>query len=276
MIAIVTDSTSDLPKEIVEKYDIRIVPAILVMDGVVYEDGIQMSREAFYEKLPDLAETPTTAAPSGGRFVEVYQKCFDDGADHIVSVHVASTLSAIYTAALVGAEPFSDRVTVIDSGQLSLGLGFQVMAAAEAADAGGSLEDILDAIEETRNRTHVVAMLDTLEYLRKGGRVSLIAAGLGAVLKVRLFVELHDGKINFLEQVRTRKKALARLWALVVSLGKIERFALLHAAAEPEALELMQRLKLDLPESAFVVNVNTVIGTHVGPGALGFAAIIGK
>lgn len=276
MIFIVTDSTSDLPKEIVETYAIRVVPAVLILSGEAYEDGVHLSREEFYRRLPDLDQLPTTAAPSGGKFQQVYQACFDAGASHVISIHVASTLSGMYTSALVGAESFNGRVTVIDSGQLSLGLGFQVMAAAEAVAAGASIGEVLEAVQQTRNRLHVVAMLDTLEYLRRGGRVSLIKAGLGAMFRVRLFIELHDGKLNFLEQVRTRKKAIARIWDLVVSLGKIERFALLHAAAEEEAQQLVQMLSLDLPESAMVVNVNTVIGTHVGPGALGFAAIIKK
>lgn len=276
MICIVTDSTSDLPPEIVEQLNIHVVPAVLILNGVAYEDGIQLSRADFYERLPGLEELPTTAAPSGGRFAQVYRECLEAGADHVISIHVASTLSGIYNAAMVGAQPYAGQVTVIDSGQLSLGLGFQVIAAAEAAMAGQSVSAVLDAVQQTRKRLHVVAMLDTLEYLRKGGRVSLIQAGLGAMFRVRLFIELHEGQLNFLEQVRTRGKALARIWDLVVSLGRIERFALLHAAAEEEAQELLQRLKADLPENVLLINVNTVIGTHVGPGALGFAAVVKK
>jgi DegV family protein with EDD domain len=189
---------------------------------------------------------------------------------------VASSLSGIYTAARIASEPFAERVTVIDSGQLSLGLGFQVIAAAETAAAGGSLEDVLAAVEQTRRRIQVVAMVDTLEYLKRGGRVSLLKAGLGAVLRMRFFIELHEGKVNLLEQVRTRAKALGRLWELVVSLGKVERFAVLHANAEEDANHLLQRLMPDLPIGALLVNVNTVIGTHVGPGALGFAAVLRK
>ena len=276
MIAIVTDSTSDIPPEIAAQYDIAVIPAILIVEGQSYEDGVTLSREDFYRMLPTLQTLPTTAAPSSGTIRAVYEDRLSRGATQIVSLHVAASLSGITTAAHIAAEPFGDRVSVLDSGQLSLGLGFQVIAAAEAAAAGGALADVLDAIEGVRRRIQVVAMLDTLEYLKRGGRVSLLKAGLGAVLRMRFFVELHEGKVNLTEQVRTRAKALGRLWELVVSLGRVERFAVLHANAEDDARRLLQQLMPDLPIGALLVNVNTVIGTHVGPGALGFAAVLGK
>ena len=276
MIRIVTDSTSDLPAEIVEHFGIDVIPAILVLDGRMYEDGVDLSRDDFYERLPGFAITPTTASPSAGTFEETYRHGFESGATHILSLHVSSTLSGIYNAAQIAAKSFDGRVSVIDSGQLSLGLGFQVAAAAKAAATGASLDEVLAAVESVRSRLHVVAMLDTLEYLRRGGRVSLVKAGLGALFRVRLFLELHEGSINFLEQVRTRRKSISRLWELIVSLGKIEQFALLHAGAEVDARELLERLHTDLPDSAFLVNVTTVIGTHVGPGALGFVAVVRK
>jgi DegV family protein with EDD domain len=276
LIAIVTDSTSDIPPEIAAQYDIAVIPAILIVEGQSYEDGVTLSREDFYRMLPTLQTLPTTAAPSSGTIRAVYEDRLSRGAAQIVSLHVAASLSGITTAARIAAEPFGDRVSVLDSGQLSLGLGFQVIAAAEAAAAGGALEDVLVAIEGVRRRIQVVAMLDTLEYLKRGGRVSLLKAGLGAVLRMRFFVELHEGKVNLTEQVRTRAKALGRLWELVVSLGRVERFAVLHANAEDDARRLLQQLMPDLPIGALLVNVNTVIGTHVGPGALGFAAVLGK
>lgn len=274
MIAIVTDSTSDIPLETADALGISVIPAILVLDGQSYLDGVEMSRESFYTRLPDLASPPTTSAPSSGMIVKAYEKAFQLGASHIVSLHVASTFSAICNAAEIAAKSFGNRVSIVDSGQLSLGLGFQVMAAAEAAAAGSDLGGVLEAVRQVQRRVQVIAMLDSLEYLRRGGRVSSIKASLGAMLRMRIFVELHEGKINFLEQVRTRSKALVRLWEIIVSLGRVERFALLHASAEKDARDLLSRLKPDLPDGAFLVNVNTVIGTHVGPGAVGFAALI--
>lgn len=272
-IRIVTDSTADLPAGVSEQNGISVIPALLILEGQEFADGAQLSRKDFYRRLPELKTPPTTAAPSSGSFQKVYADLFAQGAEHVVSIHVASTLSGIYAAAKVGAEAFDGRVTVLDSGQLSLGLGFQALAAAEAAEAGRDLDTVLDAVHDTRDHTHVIAMLDTLEYLRRGGRVSFVQAGLSALLRVRLFVELHEGRIRALEQVRTRRKAVSRLWEMVVALGTFQRFAVLHADAEEEALLLLDRLRLHLPENPLLVNVNTVIGTHVGPGALGFAAV---
>lgn len=272
-IAIVTDSTADLPEALTARHRIPVVPALLILEGVEYTDGATMSRTEFYRRLPALSTSPTTAAPSGGSFRKIYADLLEQGYDHVVSIHVASTLSAMVGSARVGAEEFGDRVTVLDSGQLSLGLGFQVLAAAEAAAAGGDLPAVLDAVRDTRDHTHVIAMLDTLEYLRRGGRVSFVQAGISALLRVRLFIELHEGRISMLEQVRTRRKAVARLWDMAVALGPSERFAVLHANAEQEADMLLDSLRIHLPEDPLLVNVNTVIGTHVGPGALGFAAV---
>ncbi len=274
MIAIVTDSPADIQPDIAQEHQITVIPAILVMDGKSYEDGGDLSREEFYERLPAMERPPTTAAPSSGTIAAAYRRLLDSGAAHIVSLHVASSISAIYTAARVAAEPFGDKVTVLDSGQLSLGLGFQAIAAARAAGQGADLPDVLDAIRDTRRRTRVVAMLDTLDYLRRSGRVSQLQASLGAVLRMRVFVELHEGRINFLERVRTRARAIERLWEMIVTQGPFEQFAVLHANAATDAQNLMDELISSLPRSPLLVNVNTVIGTHVGPNALGFAAVI--
>ncbi len=273
-IAIVTDSPADIPEALSAALGITVVPALLVMEEQAYEDGVQITREEFYRRLPELPQPPTTAAPSSGSYQRSYQDLFDRGFDRIVSLHVASTISAIFESAHLAARPFGDRVIVVDSGQVSLGLGFQALAAARAAQAGADLAHVLAAIRETRKRVRVVAMLDTLEYLRRGGRVSLLQAGLGAMLRVRLFVELHEGRVQFLERVRTRLRAVNRLWDMVVTQGPFEQFAVLHANAGDEAAALLERLKASLPATPLLVNVNTVIGTHVGPKALGFAAVL--
>jgi DegV family protein with EDD domain len=276
MIAIVTDSPADIPPEIAAQLNITVVPAILVIGAESFKDGVDLSRADFYDQLPGMAEMPTTAAPSSGDYAAAYQRLFAAGAEHIVSIHVAASLSAIHNAALLAAEAYAGQVSVVDSGQLSLGLGFQVIAAAKAAAAGASLPDVLRAIQDTRRRTVVIAMLDTLEYLRRGGRVSLLQASLGAMLRVRLFVELHNGRINFLERVRTRAAAIERLWDMVVTQGPFDQFAMLHANAEAEARNLLDELIPSLPANPLLVNVNTVVGTHVGPNALGFAAVLRK
>jgi DegV family protein with EDD domain len=272
--AIVTDSTSDISPEQAEQYHIHVVPTILVIDGKEYLDGEGISREDYYSLLPELNPPPTTAAPSSGTFAEVYEKKLSQGYDHVISIHVASTLSAVYNAALVGAENFDDRVTVIDSQSLTFGLGFQAIAAAEAAEAGADLSQVLAAVETTRRRARVIAMLDTLEQLRRSGRVSWARAGLGEFLKIKLFVEVRGGEVLRLGQVRTRKKGIAQLGQRLSVLGPLERLALLHTNADGDIHAFLEKISPDVPHRPFIRNVTTVVGTHVGVNGLGFAAVV--
>ena len=270
MISVVTDSTSDLPRELAARHGIRVVPTNLIVAGKSYEDGTGFTREDFYTRLPEISPPPTTAAPSSGTFGQVYTELFAQGTEQIVSIHAASQLTAIYSAARIAAESFENRVHVVDSSSLTLGLGFQALGAAEAIAQGASLPDILHIVENTRRRVRVIAMLDTLEYLRRSGRVSHLRAALGEVLRLRLFVEVRDGQVVPLERIRTRNKALARLGDLLQSLGPLERFAMLHTNAEADARKFIRK---HYPDS-FLVNVTPVIGAHVGPNALGYAVVL--
>jgi DegV family protein with EDD domain len=165
-------------------------------------------------------------------------------------------------------------VHVLDSKQLSLGLGFQVLEAAESSLKGLSLEAILERIEDVRRRVRVVAMLDTLEYVRRSGRVSWARAQLGNLLHVKPFLEVRDGNVFKLGDTRTRRKGIERFKQLVRGLGALERFAILHTNAEDEARQILEEINPDLSAPPLVVNVTTVIGTHVGPNGLGFAAVL--
>lgn len=273
-VAIVTDSTSDLPCDVVERFGIHVIPAIVIVEGKAYEDGEGLPRQDFYQKLPEMKSPPSTAAPSAGKFTSLYQALFEEGASRIVSIHLSSELSGIYNSAWIGAEPFGRKVFVIDSGQLTLGLGFQVMSAADAASRGADIEGILNAISNTRERIRVVAMIDTLDYLRRSGRVSTLKASLGSLLSMRLFVQVHEGKVRILEQHRTRRKSITRLEVMIKELGELDRLAILHTNAKNDANQISQNLEGEIPDSTFLVNVTTVIGTHVGPKALGFAAVL--
>jgi DegV family protein with EDD domain len=271
---IVTDSTSDISPEQAQQHHIHVVPTVLIIDGKEYLDGEGITREEYYRLLPELNPPPTTAAPSSGTFAEVYEKRLSQGYDHIVSIHVASTLSAVFNAALVGAEDFGDRVTVIDSQTVTLGLGFQAIAAAEAAGEGADLAQVLAAIEDTRRRARVIAMLDTLEQLKRSGRVSWAQAGLGEFLNIKLFVEVKDGKVLRLGQVRTRKKGIAQLDQRLSDMGQLERLALLHTNAGEDIHAFLEDISPDVHHPPFIRNVTTVVGTHVGVNALGFAAVV--
>jgi DegV family protein with EDD domain len=276
-IGLVTDSTADLPQALVEAHGIAVVPAILVLEGKSYADGEGISREAFYTRLPEMNEAPSTAAPSVGEFAERFKKLINAGCEHVLSIHAAHQLTNIVNAARMAAEGFGERITVVDSGSLTLGLGFQVLAAAEAAAEGVGLADILDGLQSIRQRLQVMAALDTMEYLKRSGRVSATAAALGGMLHVKPVVELLDGEVKPLGAVRTTRQGSVRLLQALQALGPLEHLAILHTNAEARARELindlMETVSQSIPRDILMVNVTTVIGTHVGPNGLGFAAV---
>ncbi len=274
-IGIVTDSTADLPAYLIEQHDIQVVPAIVVMEGEEYEDGIAISREEFYNRLPSLHTPPTTAAPSIGDFAAPYETLLTNGCDHILSIHAASQLTTIINAARQATQEFPHKVTCIDSESLSLGLGFQVLAAAEESESG--LQSAMEAIESTKRRLQVIAALDTMEYLKRSGRVPGTVAALGGLLSIKPMIELKDGEVKAIGAVRTTKQADERVLNFLLGIGDMDRLAVLHTNAEPRAkqllAELMNRVRKSIPRDILFVNVTSVIGTHVGPNGLGFAAV---
>ncbi len=274
-IGIVTDSTSDIPAYLVEEHHIQVVPTILILEGKEYADGFGITREEFYNRLPSLRTPPTTAAPSIGDFTTPYETLLTQGCDHIISIHAASQLTTIINVARQAAKEFPDKVTCIDSGSLSLGLGFQVIAAAEESELG--LKPALDAIESTRKRLQVSAALDTMEYLKRSGRVPGAVATLGGLLSIKPMIELINGEVKPIGAVRTTKQADERILNFLLGLGDLERLAILHTNAEPRARqllnELMNRVRKSIPRDILFVNVTAVIGTHLGPNGLGFAAV---
>jgi len=272
-IGLVTDSTADLPAGLAAQHAIEVVPAIVILDGRGYVDGRDLSRQEFYRLLPKLAVSPTTSAPSIGDFQERYEHLLRAGAEHVISIHAPEKLSSIVNAARLAARDFGDRVRVLDSGQLSLGLGFQVLAAAEAAARGAVLEDTLGLIEAVRRRVRVAALLDTIEYVRRSGRVSWALAAIGGLLHIHPLIELRFGIVERLGQVRTRAQGILRLTEVLNSWGPLERLAVLHTNAETAACQLLEDVRSRLPVPPLVVNVTTAIGTHVGPNGLGFAAV---
>lgn len=273
-VAIVTDSTADLPENILSSYGIQSVPAILIMDGQSFIDGQAITREEFYQRLPAMQSPPSTATPSSGTFEETYRKLFQKGIQHIISIHPPVHLSGIFNSATIAAKKFSAQVTVIDSGFVTLGLGFQAITAAEAALRNLGLDKIISLMNDVRRRTHLVAMLDTLEYLRRSGRVSWARASLGTLLQIKPFISLKDGNILRLGEARTRRKGIDRLYEFLRKLGKLEHLAVLHTNAEDEASQMAREFSQQVRTQPLIVNVTSVIGAHVGPGGLGFVAIV--
>jgi len=272
-IGLVTDSTSDLPEDIINRHAIEVIPAILNVGENSFLDGQGMSREEFYERLPGLKNSPTTSAPSVGSFQESYEKLLTAGADLILSIHPPGVLSGIFNSARLAAEAFGERVQVIDSGQLSLGLGFQVIAAAEAVTREAVLGEILELISSVRQKVRVMALLDTMAYLHKSGRVSWAKATVGGLLDLKPLIELRFGVVSRLGQARTRAQGILRLIENISKWGPHERLAILHTNAEIAARQLLEELNLKLSQPAILVNVTTVIGTHVGPNGLRFAVV---
>jgi len=274
-IGIVTDSTSDLPNYLIEQYELEVIPTILILDGKEYADGQGISRDDFYKRLPSYQTPPTTAAPSIGEFSTRYDAHLTRGCNHIISIHAASQLTTIINSAHQAAQDFPNKITVLDSGSLSLGLGFQTLAAAEAAENG--LQAALDAIKSSRERLKVFAALDTMEYLKRSGRVPGAVATLGGLLSIKPLIELLDGDVKAIGAVRTTGQANERILNLLLQRGELERLAILHTGAEERAKELlsavMQTASQSVPRDILMVNVTTVIGTHVGPNGLGFAAV---
>jgi DegV family protein with EDD domain len=274
-LGIVTDSTCDIPQFLIEQHEIEVIPCVLVMDGKEYVDGKDITREEFYERLPVLKTQPTTAAPSIGDFSTRYDALLTRGCDQILSIHAAGALTSILNIARQAASDFADRVTCIDSTSLSLGLGFQVLAAAEAAELG--LQAALDAVQSTHRRLQVFAALDTLEYLKRSGRVPATVAMLGGLLRIKPLIELTNAEVKAIGAVRTTVQANERMSKLLLEGSPVERLAVLHTGAEQRAREflnaLMQKSSQSVPRDILMVNVTTVIGTHVGPNGLGFAAV---
>ena len=274
-IGIVTDSTSDIPKYLIEQYEMEVIPTILILDGKEYADGQGISRDDFYTRLPSLRKLPTTAAPSIGDFSSRYDSLIRRGCDHLISIHAAGQLTTIVNSAHQAAQDFPNKITIIDSGSLSLGIGFQAIAAAEAAENG--LQAALNAIKSTRRRLKVYAALDTMEYLKRSGRVPGAVATLGGLLSIKPLVEPIDGEVKAVGAVRTTSQANERILSLLLEQGELERLAILHTGAESRAKEflgmVMQKASQSVPRDILIVNVTSVIGTHVGPNGLGFASV---
>jgi DegV family protein with EDD domain len=273
-IAIVTDSTSDLPPDILDEFNIYQIPADLILGNQTYQDGFDLSRNEFYKKLPHLKVPPTTAAPSSGRFQTLYESIFNQGFTEIISIHVSSALSGIFNSARLAAESFSQPIHVIDSEQLTMGLGFQVLQASLAARQNLPLHQIIKKVKSIRKRLHVYALLDTLTFIHRSGRVSWAKARIGSLLDIKPVLELKGGEVLNRGMVRSRKKGIQHLGQILQDLGSLEYLAVLHTNAEEDGKKFFKDYSPQDVKKPILVNVTTIIGTHVGPNGLGFAAVV--
>lgn len=273
-IKIVTDSACDVPTEMAKAHGIRIVPIFLNIGDDSYRDGVDLSRQTFYERWPTLAAHPTTAAPSAGMFANAYRQLVAEGATQIVSLHVAASLSATLQAAQLGAKEVSVPVTHIDTNQISVAAGQLVLFAARAAQNGRSLNEIIELVEQAKPQARIFGMIDTLDALRRSGRVNWAQFGFGTLLKIKPIMMIAQGEINVIGRVRTRGRAIEHLQTVVQSLAPFADIALIHVHALAAAQELQAESQaLFGAENLPIIEIGPAVGVHLGIGSIGFACI---
>ncbi len=274
-VRIVTDSTCDLPAETIDCYGICVVPLYINVGNQGFLDGIDMKREEFYTRLPSFSTHPTTAVPSLQKFHAIYQALADEGASEILSIHISAALSGTVDVARSAAqETTAVPVTVLDSQQLSLGTGFLVDTAAKMAAEGSSVAEIIAALNDQIQRSHVFAALDTLEFLKRSGRMNKYMAGVATWLQIKPIMIMHQGKPSS-ERVRTRDRAMKRLVEMLAVFGKLERVAIVHTHAQPKRIAELRTLAAGLlpQRDILTADITPVIGAHIGPDAVGFAVV---
>jgi DegV family protein with EDD domain len=273
-IKIITDSTCDLPENVIQELGVTVIPLFINLFDKGYLDGVEITRQDFYTNLPDYKVHPTTGVPGLNAFMRAYEALSSNGASEILSIHISESLSGTLGVAQSAAREFDQiQVTVRDSGQLSLGTGFQVETAARMANEGKSMEEIQDVLDDMMSRTFVTAGLQTLDYLRRSGRMNRFVAGIGSLLQLKPILTMKNGQPGS-ERVRTTSKAEARIIEMLEEYQPIERFALLHTNAPEEANTFYAKIKDQIPDGkVYSMDITPVIGVHIGPGAVGYAIV---
>ncbi len=276
-IRFLTDSTCDIPPDVAEQWGITVVPAFVNSGDYSLPDyGGGVSREEFYHALPTIRPHPSTAAPPVTLAQEYIDRAFE-GADHLVMVTASVKLTSIYNSVRLGAQHLpAERYTLLDSRSLSMGLGWQVLAGAQTAARTGDLAATLDAMRSTQTRTYLYALLEGVEFLRRGGRVSWAPAMVGTMLRLRPLIALSQGgEVVAAGRERTMVRGYARLEAYVRDAAPVERLAFLHANNPSAVAALRDRLRDVLPDEQHMLTtlVTPTIGTHTGPHAVGVALV---
>lgn len=275
MLRIVTDSSAGLPHDLLEAYDIKVVPLKIHFGETTYREGEDLDNARFYQLLGQAEQLPTTSQPSAGEFYEVYSRLTANG-DSVISIHISSKLSGTCQSAMVAKAMLPEAdITIIDTLSACMGHGMIVLAAAEAVQKGKSRDEVIALVERVINGIQILFVVDTLEYLQKGGRIGGAAALLGTLLQLKPLLEIRDGRVEPLERVRSRKKAVRR--ALEVLTERFDgqgplRMMILHAQCPEEAEQLAQKVgELFTCTDLHLAEISPVIGTHAGPGTLGLS-----
>lgn len=274
-VRIVTDSTCDLPAHVVERLGITVVPLTVFFGDEALLDGVEIDSQTFYERLKSSGTLPRSSQPSVDLFQETYERLSADGSE-IVSIHLSSKMSGTLNAASVAREVVkaSAHVDLIDSYQVSLGLGVIVMEAALAAQSGKSLAEVVGATRRAMDSTGVYLLVDTLEFLRRGGRIGRASSLLGSILSIKPILHVEDGEVAPVERVRTKAKAVERIFQLALKHPRSKTLFVAYGGDSAQAELLMERLRPALPHTEILLaEFGPVVGVHTGPGSLGIAYV---
>ncbi|MGE5653637.1 MAG: DegV family protein [Bacillota bacterium] len=276
-IRIVTDSTADLPLSLVARYGIGVVPLTVIFGEETYRDGVDLSSGDFYRRLVSDPRHPHTSQPSPAAFAQEYQRMSAEGAERLLVFSISSRLSGTYQAAVMASQMVDIPVDVIDTEQASLAMGWMVLTAAQAAESGASAEDILKWANDCKQRTSLLFVVDTLEYLKRNGRIGKASAMLGTLLSVKPILSLIDGVVTPVDKVRGSSKAIGRMVEICSQRHAGQsglRIGILHAASPEPAAKLAETIHEALhPEEILISEIGPVLGAHAGPNAVGVAIV---
>jgi DegV family protein with EDD domain len=275
-IAVVTDSTSDLPVDITEQHGITIVPLNVHIEDETYLDGITISADEMYRRLPDQKVIPTTSAPSVGSFIEAYEK-LGESHDAVISIHLSSKLSLTHNSAVQAATELNAKGTnieVVDTEQASMALGWIAVQVAEKIAAGGSLKEAVALAKSASTRASFIGMVDTLEYLVRGGRIGKAQGFVGSMLRIRPILTLTEGVAHPAGRARNRTKGIARLKEMVAGATPLDKLAVLYTTDKEDAEKIADAVAEHNPEGRpIVAQLGPVVGNYLGPGTLGLGLI---
>lgn len=274
-VRVICDSAADIPKEYIEQLGIQLISIPVHIAGTSYYDGIDLFAEDFYKKLEEVNEIPFTSQPAPLDYVNAYQKAIDEGATDIFMISISAGLSGSYQTAVLASTMIENpdvKIEVFDSKSASLGIGLQVIAAARAAKAGKSLEQIKEIVEACRDQYRIFFLVDTLEFLQKGGRIGKASALVGSLLNIKPILSINEeGVVYAFDKVRGKNKAVNRLFESVheqISAGSVT-VGIMHARNPEEAQKWAQKVQQDYEVNELIVaEIGPVIGTHAGPGTV--------
>lgn len=280
-IAVVTDSTTYMPSELIKKYNISVAPQVLIWGDQTYKDGVDIQSSEFFTRLKTAKVMPTTSQVAVISFQEIFQGLVDKGLE-VLALLVSAKLSGTVQSAMQAKElmgPAGEKVNVVDSQSVAMALGFQTLAVARALEAGASLKDAIALAEKSYQYTGVFFAVDTLEFLHRGGRIGGAQRFIGSALNLKPILAIQDGKVEGIERIRTKNKAQDRVLELVIEkvAGRSPvRLATLHANAAEDAKALLVRAEQALnPVESIFTEVSPTVGTHAGPGTVGLAFMAG-